>query len=324
MRALISLLVHQTARKSWVVLGLLFCMVAQAQVQDRILIGDPNKTSTGRARVTGVITSKEDGKPLFYATIGIRGQNTGDVTNDKGEFKFTVAPGFYVFVVQYVGKVTRAFDVQVVGNGTFNVVLENDVTQLEQVTIEAEEKDKNVTRISAGVNKLSIREIESLPTFLGEVDVVKSLQTLPGVSTVGEGASGFNVRGGRTDQNLILQDGAIMFNASHVLGFFSSFNPDATETFTLYKGNMPAQFGGRVSSVLDVRMKEGNNEKIKVKGGLESQKNNAGRYAKRSKRPFENRYAAAENTENACVNNGLASGFACVVINGSAGSKSSF
>ena len=246
----------------------LFLMCLPALAQERILIGDPNKTSTGRARITGVITSQEDGTPLFGATITIRGQNTGDAANQEGEYRFSVAPGFYVFVVQYLGKVTRAFDVQVIGNGTFDVALEDDVTQLDQVTIEAEDKDKNVTQISAGVQRLSIAEIESLPTFLGEVDVVKSLQTLPGVSTVGEGASGFNVRGGRTDQNLILQDGAIMFNASHVLGFFSSFNPDATETFTLYKGNMPAQYGGRVSSVLDVRMREGNNERIKVRGGL--------------------------------------------------------
>jgi len=257
-----------SAGNRWLLFILLFGMVTQLAAQDRILIGDPNKSSTGRARVTGVITSKEDGKPLFSATIGIRGQNTGDVTNLEGEYRFSVAPGFYVVVVQYVGKVTRAFDIQVVGNGTFNVALEDDVTKLDEVLIEAEARDKNVTRVDAGVNKLSIREIESLPTFLGEVDVVKSLQTLPGVSTVGEGASGFNVRGGRTDQNLILQDGAIMFNASHVLGFFSSFNPDATESFTLYKGNMPSQFGGRVSSVLDVRMKEGNNERIKVKGGV--------------------------------------------------------
>lgn len=236
--------------------------------QQRIVIGDTTKSSTGRARITGKITSKEDGKGLFYATIGIRGQNTGDVTNDEGNFKFSVSPGFYVFVVQYVGKISQAIDVQVVGNGTINVALEDDVTNLEEVLIEAEGTDINITQINAGVQRLSIKEIETLPTFLGEVDVVKSLQTLPGVSTVGEGASGFNVRGGRTDQNLILQDGAIMFNASHVLGFFSSFNPDATETFTLYKGNMPAQYGGRVSSVLDVRMREGNNERIKVQGGL--------------------------------------------------------
>jgi len=262
------LLSKVSAVRKWLLFILLFGLVTQLAAQNRVLIGDPNKTSTGRARITGMITSKEDGKPLFSATIAIRGQNTGDVTNNDGEYRFSVAPGYYVFVVQYVGKVTKAIDVQVVGNGTFNVALEDDVTKLDEVLIEAEEKDRNVTQISAGVNRLSIAEIESLPTFLGEVDVVKSLQTLPGVSTVGEGASGFNVRGGRTDQNLILQDGAIMFNASHVLGFFSSFNPDATETFTLYKGNMPSQFGGRVSSVLDVRMKEGNNERIKVKGGL--------------------------------------------------------
>ncbi len=258
---------RQTLVRSLFLSLLLLCSIALYS-QERTIIGDPSKTTTGRVRVTGKITSKEDGKPLFSATIGIRGQNTGDVTDADGNYRFNVRPGFYVFVVQYVGKITQAFDVQVVSGGTFNVQLEDDVTKLDEVLIEAEGKDRNVTQISAGVQRLSIKEIESLPTFLGEVDVVKSLQTLPGVSTVGEGASGFNVRGGRTDQNLILQDGAIMFNASHVLGFFSSFNPDATETFTLYKGNMPSQYGGRVSSVLDVRMREGNNEKVKVQGGL--------------------------------------------------------
>ena len=254
--------------RSILIATLLFCLTGAVFGQTRTIIGDPNKSSTGRARISGIITSKENGKPLYSATVAIRGQNTGDVTNTDGKFQFSVRPGFYVIVVQYVGKITKAIDVQVVGSGTLNVELEDDVQNLQQVTIEAEGKDINVEQISAGVNRLTLQEIESLPTFLGEVDVVKSLQTLPGVSTVGEGASGFNVRGGRTDQNLILQDGAILFNASHVLGFFSTFNPDATETFTLYKGNMPAQFGGRISSVLDVRMREGNNEKIKVRGGL--------------------------------------------------------
>lgn len=205
---------------------------------------------------------------MFAATIAVQGSNIGAVTDDKGNYEFTISPGQYVFIIQFLGKVTERVSVNVVGNGKFDVVLQDEIVDLQEVTIEADGEDRNVAMVSAGVNKLRVTEIESLPAFLGEVDVINSLQTLPGVSSVGEGASGFNVRGGRTDQNLILQDGAILFNANHVLGFFSSFNPDATETFTLYKGNMPAQFGGRVSSVLDVRMKEGNGERIKVRGGL--------------------------------------------------------
>ena len=239
-----------------------------AQTTERVVIGDPSKTSTGRARIQGKVTSKEDKESLFGATVAVRGTNIGAVCDENGNYEFGIAPGAYEFVFQYVGKVTREYKVQVIGNGRLDVLLSDQSVNLEEVLIEAEAADRNVQQISAGVTRLEMKEIASLPAFMGEVDVVKSLQTLPGVSSVGEGASGFNVRGGRTDQNLILQDGAILFNASHVLGFFSTFNPDATETFTLYKGNMPAQYGGRISSVLDVAMKEGNSETVRVRGGL--------------------------------------------------------
>ncbi|WP_069833884.1 TonB-dependent receptor [Roseivirga misakiensis] len=243
-------------------------MLTYAQNTKEVMIGDPSKTSTGRARVQGKITSKEDKQALFGATVAVKGTNIGGVSDENGNYEFSIAPGRYEFIFQFVGKETITYNVQVVGNGRLDVTLVDASVDLDEVLIEGEAEDQNVQRISAGVNRLNIKEIESLPAFMGEVDVVKSLQSLPGVSTVGEGASGFNVRGGRTDQNLILQDGAILFNASHVLGFFSTFNPDATETFSLYKGNMPAQYGGRISSVLDVTMKEGNSEKVKVRGGL--------------------------------------------------------
>lgn len=255
--------------RSFIMLMLLFVsVVVYAQTNEKVVIGDPGKASTGRVRVQGKVTSQEDKVPLFGATIAVRGTNIGAVCDENGNYEFTISTGQFELVVQYVGKITKVYDIQVIGNGRLDVVLADQVVNLDQVLIEAEAEDKNIQRISAGVNKLNIKEIESLPAFMGEVDIVKSLQTLPGVSSVGEGASGFNVRGGRTDQNLILQDGAILFNASHVLGFFSTFNPDATESFTLYKGNMPAQYGGRISSVLDVTMKEGNSEKVKVRGGL--------------------------------------------------------
>ncbi|OEK02283.1 hypothetical protein BFP97_12475 [Roseivirga sp. 4D4] len=259
----------QGTLRSVLMLVILFASVSvYAQNNERVVIGDPSKTSTGRVRIQGQVTGKEDGKGLFGATVAIRGTNIGAVCDEKGNYEFTTGTGQFELVVQYVGKVTKVYDIRVIGNGRLDISLEDEVVSLDQVLIEAEGEDKNIQRIGAGINRLNIKEIESLPAFMGEVDIVKSLQSLPGVSTVGEGASGFNVRGGRTDQNLILQDGAILFNASHVLGFFSTFNPDATEAFTLYKGNMPAQFGGRISSVLDVRMKEGNSEKVKVRGGL--------------------------------------------------------
>lgn len=250
-------------------LALFFITIsAFAQSKEKVVVGDSSKTSTGRARVKGRITGKEDGVGLFGATVSIRGTNIGDVCDENGNYEFTIALGEFELIAKYLGKVTRIYELRVIGSGTLNIVLEDQVINLDEVLIEAEGEDKNIQRIGAGINRLNIKEIESLPAFMGEVDIVRSLQTLPGVSSVGEGASGFNVRGGRTDQNLILQDGAILFNASHVLGFFSTFNPDATQAFTLYKGNMPAQFGGRISSVLDVKMKEGNNNKVKVRGGV--------------------------------------------------------
>jgi len=252
--------------------GVFLCLcsllIHAQETQERVLIGDPAISTTGRVRVKGTIKGKEERDGLFTATIAVLGTNNGAITDANGKFELTISPGDYVFVVQFLGKRVKRVPVRIIGSGRLDITLEDESVALEEVTIEADGPDRNVVQISAGVNKINMKEIESLPTFMGEVDVIQSLQTLPGVSSVGEGASGFNVRGGRTDQNLILQDGAILFNANHVLGFFSSFNPDATEAFTLYKGNMPAQFGGRVASVLDVRMKEGNSQEMNVKGGL--------------------------------------------------------
>ncbi|MCO6358941.1 TonB-dependent receptor [Roseivirga pacifica] len=250
-------------------LCLIFSFSVRAQTEDtRVLIGDPNKTSTGRVLVKGKVLGKEERSGLFSATVAVKNTNIGVITTEDGSFEFTINTGSYTLIFQFLGKQSKTIPVQIVGNGSIEVTLEDEVTALQQVTIEAQGEDRNIAVINAGVNQLSIKEIESLPTFMGEVDVISSLKALPGVGSVGEGASGFNVRGGRTDQNLILQDGAILFNANHVLGFFSSFNPDATDNFTLYKGNMPANYGGRVSSVLDVNMKEGNTERVNVKGGL--------------------------------------------------------
>lgn len=248
-------------------IGASFCLYAQEE-DERVIIGDPQLSNNGRLTLSGTVSGKEEGEGLFAATVGLLGSNKGVVTGVGGQFELILEPGDHVLLIQFLGKQTRRIPITLFSSGRLDVLLIDDPFALEGVTIEAAAADRNIVQISSGVNQVAIKDIESLPTFMGEVDVIQSLQTLPGVSSVGEGASGFNVRGGRTDQNLILQDGAILFNANHVLGFFSSFNPDATEDFTLFKGNMPAQFGGRVASVLDVRMREGNSERINVKGGL--------------------------------------------------------
>ncbi|MEL6924595.1 MAG: TonB-dependent receptor, partial [Bacteroidota bacterium] len=153
-------------------------------------------------------------------------------------------------------------------NFFLNVDLGDDATVLEEVVVTSESEDKNVRNTEMSVNTLNVATISKLPALLGEVDVIRSIQLLPGVSTVGEGATGFNVRGGGVDQNLVLLDEAPVYNSSHLFGFFSVFNPDAVKDVKLYKGGIPAQYGGRLSSILDVRMKEGNSKKLAVSGGV--------------------------------------------------------
>jgi len=147
-------------------------------------------------------------------------------------------------------------------------VLRENVLLLEEVQINETTAEKNVSKVAIGVTKLNIKSIKKIPAVLGEVDVMRSLQLLPGVSSVGEGATGINVRGGSIDQNLILIDDAPVYNSSHLMGLFSVFNPDALKDVTFYRGGIPAQFGGRVSSVIDVKIKEPNLEKWSVQGGV--------------------------------------------------------
>ena len=142
------------------------------------------------------------------------------------------------------------------------------VVETKEVTITADKVDKNVESTSMGRDQLGVEQIKALPAFIGEVDILKTIQLLPGVISAGEGSSGYYVRGGGPDQNLILLDEANVYNASHLFGFFSVFNADAVQNITLIKGGMPANYGGRLASVLDIQMKEGNNQKFGVDGGL--------------------------------------------------------
>ncbi|MES2387379.1 MAG: TonB-dependent receptor [Bacteroidota bacterium] len=222
----------------------------------------------GKFSLSGYVKDSKSGEALIGATVYIKALKIGTTTNVYGFYSITLPAGVYDITCSYVGYTTWAQSVDLTKNHKQNIELAEVENQTEEVTVTADRPIDNVKKVEMSVNKLEMRTIEKIPALLGEVDVVRTIQLLPGVSTVGEGSSGFNVRGGSTDQNLVLLDQAPVFNSSHLFGFFSVFNPDAVANLKLMKGGIPAQYGGRLASVLDVRLKEGNNKKVSVKGGL--------------------------------------------------------
>ncbi|MBT8233322.1 MAG: TonB-dependent receptor [Saprospiraceae bacterium] len=218
--------------------------------------------------INGYIKDARNGETLIGATCLIVDLNVGATSNEYGFYSVTVPPGTYDIEFSYLGfqTIQKRFDLQT--DQKFDIELSEEAAKLEEVVITAEQEDRNVTEVEMSTNKLDVATIKKMPTLLGEVEIIRSLQLLPGVSTVGEGASGFNVRGGSIDQNLVLLDEAPVFNSSHLFGFFSVFNPDAVKDVKLYKGGIPSRFGGRLSSILDVRMKEGNNKNLTLNGGI--------------------------------------------------------
>ncbi|MCB0668120.1 MAG: TonB-dependent receptor [Saprospiraceae bacterium] len=237
--------------------------------QEEIVVGDiENVDPSGTTIITGKITDVEDGEAIIGATILVEENSLGTDTDEEGRFELRLTPGTYSLKVQYIGYRERQIPVRVISSGSLDLTLSKGSILLDEVVVEAKKRDENIQSAEVGVSRVSIREIEKLPSFLGEVDIVKGLLQQPGVSTIGEGSSGFNVRGGNVDQNLILMDEAMIFNASHALGFFSSFNSDILSGATLHKGNIPGKYGGRLASVLDVNIRDGNFEKLRFKGGL--------------------------------------------------------
>lgn len=221
-----------------------------------------------KVTINGYIKDASDGEALIGATVYIKSINAGSTTNVYGFYSLTLPAGSYDIEVSYVGYAKQIFSKELTSNTRLDVELIQQGEQLQEIVISSEKDQSIIRSVEMSVNKLDIKTISKIPAFLGEVDVIRSLQQLPGVSTVGEGASGFNVRGGSVGQNLILLDEAVVYNSSHLLGFFSVFNPDAVKDTKLYKAAIPAQYGGRLASLLDVRMKEGNSKKIEVTGGV--------------------------------------------------------
>ena len=218
--------------------------------------------------LSGQVTDAQSGDPLVGAVISVDFKKSGSITDAKGSYKLSLPVGEYVVKVSNVGYNPYRTKIYVKADMVLNVEL-NDVTkQLEEVIVSASTSKKDIQTPSLGVTVLSFKGIKKLPTMMGEVDVIRSLQSLPGVSSVGEGANGLNIRGSNVDQNLIYIDDTPIFNPTHMFGLFSVFASDAIRDLELYKGGIPSRFGGRTASVLDIKMIEPNTEKFKMQGGI--------------------------------------------------------
>jgi hypothetical protein len=217
--------------------------------------------------VTGKIVDVKTGDPIPYATIQVIDSPYGTTTGQEGSYVLRLPPGSYIANFSFVEYDNVVVDLLAYEDGELNLEVEKKSVQLEEVIIQGEvAPDLSTSRI--GQVEISVKDLKRAPAFLGEADLVKQVQNLPGVTTAGEAASGYNVRGGSVDQNLILYDGLPVFNSSHVFGFFSAFNPEAVRDASFYKGGIPAEYGGRASSVLDIKSKDGSFEKWGGKAGI--------------------------------------------------------
>lgn len=223
--------------------------------------------------VSGTVKDQKNGELLIGVTIKIAQDPTiSVVANEYGFYSLSLPKGSYTLLVSNPGFKDFQQSITVENDLKQNIYLSQEggekTSQIEEVVISAVKKDKNLSSAQMGTETLSIKQIDKLPVLFGEKDVMKTIQLLPGIKSNGEGSSGFSVRGGASDQNLILLDEATVYNASHLLGFFSTFNSDALKDVSIIKGNSPAQYGGRLSSVLDVKMKDGNSKDYNVNGGI--------------------------------------------------------
>ncbi|MCX6210179.1 MAG: TonB-dependent receptor [Bacteroidetes bacterium] len=216
----------------------------------------------------GYIKDSLSGETLIGATLFVKEQGKGVTSNQYGFFSITLTKGKYNFVCNSVGYNTKEIYVDLLSNKEITILLSPYKSTLQDVVVTTRKKDNNVRAAQMGKIDINVANAKSLPAFLGEVDLLKTLQLLPGVKNAGEGNSGFFVRGGNADQNLILLDDAVVFNPGHLFGFFSVINADAIKNVSLIKGGMPAQYGGRLSSVVDIAMKEGNLNKTEVDAGI--------------------------------------------------------
>lgn len=218
--------------------------------------------------LNGYIKDSLSGETIIGATISVNGQSKGVASNQYGFYSITLDKGIYVINVSHVSYLGKSFEITLHDNISLNAEMVSKASAINEVVVYSKRRDGNVKNAQMGKLDLSMNQIKNIPAFMGEIDLLKALQLLPGVRNAGEGNAGFYVRGGGPDQNLIILDDAVVYNPGHLFGFFSVFNSDAIKNVSLIKGGMPAQYGGRLSSVVDVVMKDGNSNKLQMDGGI--------------------------------------------------------
>lgn len=233
-----------------------------------ISIGSAQNVKTQKYTLSGYVKDSTSGEYLIGTSVYIREIQKGVNCNTYGFYSITIEGGNYSLIASFVGYKDKIQSVNLNKDQTLNIDLAPRVVETKEIVVSAQKSDKNVKGTQMGRVEVEVEQLKALPALMGEVDVLKAIQLLPGVKSAGEGNSGFYVRGGGPDQNLILLDEAVVYNASHLFGFFSVFNSDAIKNISLTKGGMPAQYGGRLASVLDISMKEGNNKEFHGDGGL--------------------------------------------------------
>lgn len=221
-----------------------------------------------RVTINGYIRDKANGEELIGVTVYISQAKAGTTSNSYGFYSLTVPPGNYQVQFSYVGFGTITMEIDLREDMTRNIELEAEATYIQEVVVEDERIDANVVDVQMSRNSIDMNQVRKLPALFGEIDIIKNIQMLPGVITAGEGTSSFFVRGGSADQNLILIDEAPIYDPSHLFGLFSVFNADVIKESEIYKGGIPARFGGRLSSILEVRTKDGNNKEFHGAGGI--------------------------------------------------------
>jgi hypothetical protein len=243
--------------------------------QDRIFaknklweIGAASRSfSPTHSRLSGSVKSSESGSPIIGAIVYAAGQDERGITDENGNYSIVLPKGRHTLVFQNFGAYQEQRQVNLIGDGTLDVYMDDNIISLGEVTVTSQ-RSANIERPEMGLESITVQSMKKIPAVMGEVDVLKAILTLPGVKTVGEASVGFNVRGGAADQNLVLFNQATVYNPSHLFGLFSAFNSDMIEGVDLYKAGIPVQYGGRLSSVLDVKAKYGNREKIEGGGGI--------------------------------------------------------
>ena len=222
-----------------------------------------------RFTLSGYIKDNKTGENIIGAIVSIKElPDKGSVSNAYGFYSITLPSAHYHIAIQFIGYSPEILEVDLIKSVKFDFLLTEKANELNEVVVSNQQRNQNITKIEMGVQNIDIKDINKIPVLFGEKDILKTIQLLPGIKSAGEGSSGFNVRGGASDQNLILLDEATVYNASHLMGFFSVFNSDAIKDVAVYKGNEPAEYGGRLSSVLDIKTNDGNDKKFGVSGGI--------------------------------------------------------